>query len=96
MENPLVKEFSFQFLKENALETKDLKDFPLTATAFFFNCLKEKSVYKVTKDFPLTSMADSHNSVYTDRFSGIWAKRILTFGQFWAGGAAAKNFFDLP
>ena len=30
---------------------------------FCFNCLKEKSVYKVTKDFPLTSKAGSHNSV---------------------------------
>ena len=52
MENPLVKEFLYS-LKENALETKDLRDFPLAATAFSFNCLKEKSVYKVTKDFPL-------------------------------------------
>ena len=43
-------------LKENALETKDLKDFPLAATAFFFNCLKEKSVYKITKDFPLSQL----------------------------------------
>ena len=31
--------------------------------AFSFNCLKEKSVYKVTKDFPLTSKAGSQNSV---------------------------------
>ena len=51
-ENALAKNF-FCSLKENALETRDLKDFPLAATVFFFNCLKEKSLYKVTKDFPL-------------------------------------------
>ena len=34
--------------------------------------------------------------MYTDRYSGIWVKRISTFGQFWAGKAAAKNFFNLP
>ena len=33
---------------------------------FFINCLKEKYVYKITKDFPLTSTADSHNSVVTN------------------------------
>ena len=54
-ENALVKEFLYS-LKENPLETKDLKEFPLAATAFFFNCLKEKSVYKVTKDFPLDQL----------------------------------------
>ena len=43
-------------LKENALETKDLKDFPLAATAFSINCLKEKYVYKITKDFPLNRL----------------------------------------
>ena len=32
----------------------------------------------------------------TDRYSGIWAIRILIFGMFWAFGAAAKNLFDLP
>ena len=31
------KRFSLYSLKENPLETKDLKDFPLAATAFFFN-----------------------------------------------------------
>ena len=35
-------------------------------------------------------------NMYTDRCSGIWAKQILSFGQFWADGAAAKNFFNLP
>ena len=29
---------------------------------FSINCLKEKYVYKITKDFPLTSVAGSHNS----------------------------------
>ena len=41
---------------------------------FSFNCLKKKSVHKVTKDFPLTSKADSHNSVYISslfRFKGF-------------------------
>ena len=33
--------------------------------------------------------------MYTDRYSGIWAERILIFEQFWAGEAAAKNFFDM-
>ena len=56
--DPLAKEFSL-LLKGKYFREK----FLLAATAFFFNCLKEKSVYKVTKDFPLTSMADSHNSV---------------------------------
>ena len=48
-----------------------LKHFPLRSKensftkAFSINCLKDKSVYKVTKNFPLTSMADSHNSVPT-------------------------------
>ena len=31
-------------------------DFPLAATEFFFDCLKEKSVYKVTKDLPLDQL----------------------------------------
>ena len=48
----LYTDFSFKQLKENAL----VKDFPLAATAFFFKCLKEKSVYKVTKDFPLDEL----------------------------------------
>ena len=39
---------------ENALETKDLRDFPLAATEFSFNRLKEKYVYEITKDFPLS------------------------------------------
>ena len=43
----------FFISKGNTLETKDLKDFSLADTAFSFNRLKEKSVYKVTKDFPL-------------------------------------------
>ena len=34
--------------------------------------------------------------MYADRYSGNWAIWILTFWQFWAGEAAAKNFFDLP
>ena len=34
--------------------------------------------------------------MYTDRYGGICAKRISIFGQFRAGRAAAKNFFDLP
>ena len=64
-------------LKENTLGLLSLKDFPLRSKensftkAFSFNCLKEKSVYKVTKDFPLTSKAGSHNSVvilYTCKF----------------------------
>ena len=55
MEIPLAKEF-FYSLKQNALEIKDLKDFPLTAIVFSFNCLKEKSVYKITKDFPLSQL----------------------------------------
>ena len=60
MENPLAKEFSLLLY---ALETKDQKDFPLGGTAFFINFLKEKYVYKITKDFPLISIVDSHNSV---------------------------------
>ena len=36
------------------------------------------------------------HKMYTDRCSGIWAKQISTFRQFWAGEATAKNFFDLP
>ena len=58
-----------QQLKETPLGLQSLKYFPLRCKensftkAFSFNCLKEKSVYKVTKDFPLTSAADSHNSV---------------------------------
>ena len=51
----LVKEFAL-LLKENALETIDLMDFPLAATAYSFNCLKEKYVYKITKDFPLVQL----------------------------------------
>ena len=34
--------------------------------------------------------------MYTDRYSGIWAKRISSFRQFWAGETVAKNFFNLP
>ena len=60
-ENALVKDFLYSS-KKNALENKDLKNFSLAATAFFFNCLKEKSVYKVTKYFPLDQL-QSHNSV---------------------------------
>ena len=33
--------------------------------------------------------------MYTDRYSGILAKQILIFEQFWAGEEAAKNFFDM-
>ena len=57
-------------IKENALDLLSLKHFPLRrkennfAKVFFVNCLKEKSVYKVTKDFPLTSTADSHICEY--------------------------------
>ena len=57
-----------QQLKENPLGLQSQKGFPLRSKensftkAFSINYLKEKSVYKVTKDFPLTSMADSHNS----------------------------------
>ena len=54
-ENALVKEFPL-LLMDNALEVEDLKDFPLAATAYSFNCLKEKSVHKVTKDFPLVHL----------------------------------------
>ena len=49
----LVKGNFFYLLKENALETKDLKHFPLGATAFSIDCLKEKYVNKVMKDLPL-------------------------------------------
>ena len=34
-------------------------------------------------------------NMYTDRCTGIWAKRIFTFQQFSADGAAAKTFFNL-
>ena len=34
--------------------------------------------------------------MYIDRYSGISAKRILSFGQFSVGGDAGKNFLDLP
>ena len=43
-------------LKENALETKDLKHFPLGATAFSIKCLEEKYVYSITKVFPLSQL----------------------------------------
>ena len=36
------------------------------------NYLKEKYVFKITKDFPLTSTADSHNSVYLARNNLMW------------------------
>ena len=45
---------------------------------FSINCLKEKSVYKITKDFPLTSMANSHNSVisvWSDNFDFSFFQR---------------------
>ena len=53
--NALVKEF-FLSLKENPLETKDLKDFSLATKEFSINCLKENSLYKVTKDFALSQL----------------------------------------
>ena len=59
MENPLVKEFSL-LLKGKCFREKDLKHyFPLGPTAFSINGFKEKSVYKVTKDFPLIQLSFS-------------------------------------
>ena len=63
-------------LKENTLETKDLKDFPLATTAFSFNCLKEKSVHKVTKDFPLGQL-QSHNSITIHMVKGSLTLQIV-------------------
>ena len=60
MENPLVMNFLY-YLKESALQTKDLKDFFSATTT---NCLKEKSVYKITKDFPMASFGPT--TVYRD------------------------------
>ena len=45
-------EFPLLLRGENPLA----KDFPLGATAFFVNCLKEKSIYNITKDFPLSQV----------------------------------------
>ena len=41
---------------------KDLKHFPLGATAFPIESLKEKSVYKETKDFPLSQLWSNNNA----------------------------------
>ena len=48
---------------------RSVKHFPLRskensfAEGFSIHCLKEKYLYKIIKDFLLTSTADSHNSV---------------------------------
>ena len=52
MENALAKEFS-SLLEGKCFRDSRSKGFSFSATAFSFNYLKEKSVYEVTKDFPL-------------------------------------------
>ena len=52
MENPLAKEFSLLLKGKNPFS----KEFPSVATAFSINCLKEKSVYEIAKDFPLSQL----------------------------------------
>ena len=57
-----------QQLKENPLGLQSLKDFPLRSKVnsftkgFSIECLKEKYVYRITKDFPLSQL-QSYNSV---------------------------------
>ena len=63
-------------------------------------CLKEKSVYKITKDFPLTSTADSHNSVnlwFWWYFNTWWLSMPLTLTVTSVGNyfllVSSRNFF---
>ena len=49
VENSFKKKFSLLLKGKNPLAT----EFPLGETVFSINCLKKKSVYKITKDFPL-------------------------------------------
>ena len=57
-------------LKENTLDLLFVKHFTLKSKencftkGFSINSLKERSVYKTSKDFSLISMADSHNCAY--------------------------------
>ena len=62
----------------------------LSYEEIFFETLKKNAL---VKEFSLAAKEKcfrlhTHN-MDTDRYSGIWAKRILSFGQFWAGGAVA-------
>ena len=57
--NSFAKGFSPVRSKENSF-----------SKGFSINCLKEKSVYKITKDFPLSSTTNLHNSV--DRLSTVF------------------------
>ena len=52
MENALSSEFSL-LLKGKCFIDKRSKQFCFRATTFSINCLKEKPVYKATRDFPL-------------------------------------------
>ena len=70
----------------NKVQTALAEDPNSFTKAFSFNCLKEKSVYKVTKDFSLTSKADSHNSL---QVSLKWTNDI-----FWTA-EMDKSFFFL-